>query len=52
MAEVKSEQVDSSIFAGYRTLPPTEIVYISIVQEIEVHQDDVLTYDPNLDYGW
>ena len=23
-----------------------------MVQEQEVHQDDVLTYDPDLDYGW
>ena len=23
-----------------------------MVQEQEINQDDVLTYDPNLDYGW
>ena len=52
-AEVKSEQVDTSSFAGYRTVPPKENVYISMVQEKEVDQDaSILIYDPNLDYGW
>ena len=36
VAEVKSVRVDSSSFAGYRTLPPTGNVYISMVQDQEV----------------